>query len=429
MEQRNLLVGYDFNNDYTGISCMNPKTFEPESICVSKDEKKFLIPTAIGITRTTKEWVFGEDAIALEKENKAMIVRNIIDFVEAGEDIYLYETLVTPKIILERFIRKTLLLLKNYYPNNTIQKIVITLHNLNHTISTALYLALQSLGIEKDRAVVVSHDDSFQGYALSQSKELWSNNVGVFYFNEKGVYYSQLNITPYQIAAAKAEKQYNYIATSKEEDFTSILNHSLFEVESLERISNVFMNIAKSALHKQVVGTVYVTGQGFMSDWVDAGLMELCNNRRIFKGNNLYSRGAAFLAREYTDRKHLSEFYCIGKDVIKQTVSFVGYKYGSIQDIMLLDGNKKWYEIKESFHVILDEENELTFKIKDIYRKEEKVVKLPLQGLPNRPNKTTRLEIQVNSYSKDSIVLRVKDMGFGKIYPSTHRVWEVEIKF
>lgn len=429
MEQRNLIVGYDFNNDVTAISCINPKSSQLESICVGKKEGYDIIPTVIGITRDSKEWVYGNEALELEKENRAMLVKNIITALEKGEDISLYETRYSPEILLEKFLRKTLLLLKSYYPNQTIDKIVISVHKLNNSICKSIYSGLKKLGIDEDRAMVHTHDESYVSYALNQEKELWNNNIGVFYFNQEGLYYSQLNVVPYQIVAAKAEKKYSYLATSKEIDYTASLSYTMIKTESKDRLLSIFMNIAKSVLHRQVVSTLYVTGVGFKGDWVNEGLMELCNGRRVFKGDNLHSRGATYLAKEYTEYKSLKEFYIIGKDMIKQSLSLVAYKYGSIQDIILLDGNKKWYEVDECLHVILDDADELTFKLKDISRKDETIIKLLLHGLPPRPNKSTRIQIQLQSFTRESIVIKAKDLGFGKWNPATHRVWETEIKF
>ena len=45
---------------------------------------------------------------------------------------------------------------------------------------------------------------------------------------------------------------------------------------------------------KQIVEAIdiYLTGEGFENNWYPNSLKVLCNGRRAFLGNNLYSKGA-----------------------------------------------------------------------------------------------------------------------------------------
>ena len=53
---------------------------------------------------------------------------------------------------------------------------------------------------------------------------------------------------------------------------------------------------------------------------------------------------------------------------------------------------------------------------------------IPLEGLPKRPAKMTRLSISIEFFSEDEFVVQIKDMGFGSFYKSTNRIWEKRIK-
>ena len=420
MEQRSLLVGYDLCDDFSGISCFNPKTFEPESICVGKDTNKFLIPTVVGVKKDTKEWVYGEEAILLEKDGNGVTVSNLLEKIRLDEEVTVLGTTFSAVTLLEKYLKKTLLLLKTYYPSNSIQKIVITVKEIDKKLASGIYTALLSLGIEKDRAVIQSHSQSFEYYALSQAKELWMNDVGLFHFDAKGLTYSQISIS--------RSSSGNIVNVTKK-DFTEVLNYDMLFLEPMERISNVFLNIAKSVLHKQIISTIYVTGTGFEGDWSDDTLIELCKGRRVFKGNNLYTRGACYAARELAGNPKLSDdFIFIGDEMIKYTLSLQGYYNAKSEEIILMKGTTNWYDVDVKLYVILDEEDSITVNLVDIWNKEKRIESLKLDGIPKRPNKTSRIEIRVKCLNSTTIVLIAKDKGFGELYPSSNRIWEKEIK-
>ena len=62
MENR-LLIGYDFGKRYTQISCFNRETLEPDTIGMGEGTDSFLIPTVLGVTKESHEWLFGTEAI------------------------------------------------------------------------------------------------------------------------------------------------------------------------------------------------------------------------------------------------------------------------------------------------------------------------------------------------------------------------------
>jgi hypothetical protein len=128
-EQRNLLVGYDLNNDFSQISCFNYKTSEPESICINSEEADYMIPTVIGVKNDSKDWVFGEDAIKLSQAGNAVVIDNLLSLIEQESEVELFGVKFQAVKLLEKFFRKSLQLLKKYFPTNSILKLVVTLKN------------------------------------------------------------------------------------------------------------------------------------------------------------------------------------------------------------------------------------------------------------------------------------------------------------
>lgn len=419
IEQRNLIVGFDLCNDYSQISCFNNNTLEPESICMSSDQTKYLIPTLLGIKSSTKEWMIGDDALNCEQSGSGIIINNLLSRVEQKIDTDVFGITVKPVTLLEKYIRKCLLLLKMYYPNNSIQKLVVTLKENTQIVSDAVYQALESLGLGKDRAVVQSHVQSYMYYALGQKKELWMNDIGLFEYDEQGLIYRQISIN---------RNETPYLVDVTEKDLSQTLSYQMLqELDGNENMQYIFDYTANSVLHKQIVGTIYVTGKGFEGNWADEVLRSLCSGRRVFVGQNLYTKGACYAAKGFAVDHKFDDFIFLNKDMIMNNFYVHGYYDAKVVDIILVKETMLWYDVDESMDIILDEEKEITIYVKNIRNHEVVSYRIELEGLPQRPNKTTRAEVRIKFINKTAAVITIKDKGFGEFYPATSRIWVKEI--
>lgn len=420
-DQRTLLVGFDLGDDFSQISCFSNKINEPESVCFNSDKMKFSIPTIIGVKNDSKDWVFGEEAVNIDQSKTGIAINSLLTRIDLNQNIDIFGIAFPPIKLLEKYLRKCLQLLKMYYPSNSILKLVITLQTFNETRKNAVYAALENLGIGKDRAFVQSHSESYQYYALSQVEELWMNDVGLFELDERGLIYHQITIN---------RKTKPYLVGMIEKDFANTLRYDMLEAsDSKEKLEYIFSNIANNVLYKQMVSTIYVTGKGFDGSWADNVLKDLCRGRRIFKGQNLYTKGACYAAKKLSEDQKNDSFLLLNEDMVMCNFKIHGYYDAKQAEVLMVKAATPWYEIDESLDLILDEEQKIPIMIQDIIKNETKQYEILLNGLPNRPNKLTRVRVRIKLLDKDTAVVTVKDLGFGEFYPSTNRIWENEIKF
>lgn len=416
-EERSLLVGFDLCNDYSQISSYNRKLFEPESICMSEDESTYLIPTVLSFCKKTGEWFYGTQAEETARNSDTLFFRDILTAIIQNKQWKIEDAVITGVKMLEKFFRKTLSLLHRYEPGKTILKLVVTVKWPEEVLINAIYEALANIGIEKDKVSVLSHSQSYLYYALSQPKELWLNDVGLFDFDEDGLSY-------YQITLNRKEKP--MVAGIRHMDFSQTLGYDLLEdMEDMEGISYIFGNIAKDILYKQLISTVYITGKGFDGGWADPVLKKLCMGRRIFKGQNLYTKGASYGARESTPEGKLNkEILFLTEEMLLCSVSITIYKDGKMQEYLLADAGTPWYEAEHSLEFIIDEEQEIDLKIYHRLKHEESHQILSLVNMPKRPDKMTRIQLRSKCLNAHTLSVLVKDLGFGGFYPATGRVWE-----
>jgi hypothetical protein len=415
---KKLIVGYDLCEDYSQISCYSYKTTQPEPISIREEDELNLIPTALCVKADTKQWLFGEEAIACGAENAGIVVDHLLDKLVKGVAIQIYDQTFSPVALLEKYLRKTLMLIKRYFPTEQISKMVVTVRNARPVLVESIYSALEQLGLEKDRVVVMSHSGAFLYYALSQDKSLWMNDVGLFDFSKEGLLY-------YQIKLNRRTKP--MIACLIKSDYSQDLNFKMLKKEQ-ENHSYIFENIANTALFKKMVTTLYFSGAGFDGGWAEETIRNLCTGRRVFMGQNLFTKGACYAAKELSGDRLLEEFILLNDDMITTIVGVRIYKDTKFQEEALAEAGETWYEVNKSIEVIPEGEVELELVLKDILSKEIVREKIHLTGLPDRPDRMTRLEINLTCKDQSTGVIRVNDLGFGEIYPETGCILETTIE-
>jgi hypothetical protein len=104
------------------------------------------------------------------------------------------------------------------------------------------------------------------------------------------------------------------------------------------------------------------------------------------------------------------------------------YKDTKIQEVILAEVGDLWYEVDKSIEVIPEGEAELELILKSIMTREVIREKIHLTKLPNRPERMTRLEINLTCSNQSTGVIKINDLGFGEIYPEIGCITEFTIE-
>jgi len=104
-DDRTLLVGFDLSDDYSQLSCIFKNATEPDAVCITPDQTKFLIPTAVCVREMTKEWVIGEEAERCRDRMAGIYVDKLLTKLEKQESVEIYGSVFQPEVMLEQFFR------------------------------------------------------------------------------------------------------------------------------------------------------------------------------------------------------------------------------------------------------------------------------------------------------------------------------------
>lgn len=418
-DERSLLVGVDLCEDYSQITCFSTVSFEPESICLNRDTEKYRIPTALFYRSDTAEWFFGEEAIERHTTQKGILIKDIIDKASKKELVDIEGHKVEPVLLLERYLKRLLGVLKPEYPSKTIRKLIITVKEKNMILINHIYQALQNLGISKVRASVQNHEQCFVSYAMNQPKELRVNDIALFDFDDKGLMFYQISIN------RRTEPQ---TVVMKKKSFCDTLSYEMLKAdETKEQVVTIFDNITRNVLHKQLVTAIYVTGKGFEGKWCRDVLKELCVGRRVFIGQNLYAKGAGYAARESAGEGKCGEYLYLGEETVTTNISMPLFTESRQMEYPLIKAGVAWYNASKTIQFIPDGEMEIELIMENVTEHRLERHLISMDGLRQLDRKT-RIEMSVEFMDIKTCVVTLRDKGFGDLFPSSNRVWEKIIK-
>ncbi len=180
-------------------------------------------------------------------------------------------------------------------------------------------------------------------------------------------------------------------------------------------------------LEEERISSVFLVGDDYEEQWMQEHKSLLKKGKRVFIGKNLYVKGACCHGMELKAKKMQYLYLCPEK--VACNIMLRSEEDGKESWIPLVEAGKYWYEANTETEVLLLEEPELEFALIPIGRKEKKTMLIRLEHLPERPKKTTRLQIRVEFTDASHAKILIKDLGFGEIFPPSDLVYEGELKW
>lgn len=401
------MLGYDLNDKSCQISFYNETKDEPETLEIAVDN--YQIPLIIGCFKD--RWVYGKEAKRLADVNEGCTVSRLYDKAIRREKVRVGEKTHDAVWLLAKFIS---LSLEEF---DEIAYLTFSVPDNNVDMTKMLKGIGRHLGIDKECISVQDYKESFCQYMFYQPKELWQYESALFYCDAH-------EIKAYML------RKLNAVSGRGNDLFVTVdevANAKMKELEAIYPVLNVdkakdaddrFKTFIQGVFEKKVVSSVYLTGEGFENNWYPNSLKVLCNGRRAFLGNNLYSKGACYTSLRrcgdynegpvYLDETKMTEQICLRMRVNGQEGWHPIVSWGT-----------HWYEADGQWEVILEDTSDVEIHVETLAGGDLKVESVSLEGLPERRDYSLRLQIEAMFLDERTCRLKFKDIGFGEFYPST----------
>ncbi len=374
---RRTIIGLDLEKEYSQISYYSDSTGEPESVSIAENQDKYLIPTPEGL-----------------------LAENGKDQTEA----------------LAEFLKKCL-----GYLNPSMQMdevyMMVTMREVRQPWIGRIRDAAQMLGIQRENLFLQSYRESFFYYVLNQKKELWFHASALFEYHQSHISSWLMKIDnrtkPALVRVLPGEKvELGYASGRSSQEWDA-------------RRDQKFLELIQNTFREEVVSSTFLIGDSFDKTWAVESLQYLCKKRHVFQGRNLYTKGACYaMCRKLHIGKNLDSYLYESEDMVEYNIGMQMDIRGQQTDYMLISAGINWYEAQCSCELLLKEGKELVLYARSLRGSDAASFSITLDGLPDRPPKTTRLRLYLEFESASACRVTIKDLGFGEFFPSSGLTWE-----
>lgn len=388
-------LGIDMTEDYVQLAYQKNAKETPKSQSTSETEIKYLIPAALYYRSENNSWYFGNEALFNAKSDK--------------KEVYGFSEIKKSYELLGIYMRKILDYFYELSNAGLAQDgvICVTVEKDEYSLYGNLYDIFKTMGLEADRVRIINHDEAFVYYIINQRRDLWIKDVVLIDFTSKNFVYRKFK----EIRDKAKIKVYD-------RDLSDMINADMIKNENgMQKADELLSNYLEEELKLNTVGVCYLTGVGFYGEWPAEALRLMCQNRRVFKGYNLYVLGACYAANKtYSsyEKKHI--FCCKGRT--KAAVGLIT-DIEKEKAVMLSDIGANWYEAGAITEGILDGTDTVKFVVMHDEGNVSETFELNMPEALKRPNRTTRVEIKLAYKNDDEFDVYVKDLGFGDLFAGT----------
>lgn len=415
-----IVVGYDVGNAYAQISYGMMGEDEPETVATVAGTERYNIPMILCKRDEVNQWFYGREAIKYAEEGGGVKVENLLSLARIGEPVVIGDESFDPVALLTLFIKRSLSLLGLIASPDYIDGIMFTMDNLDKRMVEVFIKVASNLSLKTKKIFFQSHVESFYYFTLNQQKQLW--NYGVLLCDYDGevmkIYTLDSNHNTTPVVLYINVDEYPEMKTERSND-----TDCLEDMEK-HKLDMQFLEIAKDKCKGLTVSSVYLIGEGYKEEWAADSLRYLCMGRRVFQGNNLYSKGACYGIREKLGISTAGkEYVFLGLDKVRANIGMKVLRRGIDSYFAVIDAGTNWFEAKSEFDVILEDGDSISIILTPLDGKEPREINMILDGLPVRPKRTTRLHLDLEMTSENKLSIKVIDRGFGELFPATDGEW------
>lgn len=404
---RGSIIGYDLNEKNCQISYYSEELHEPQTVEVSVDN--FQIP--LYVAYRNEEWFYGKEAKRMAAIGEGAAISDLLNLALNQEKVQIGEKIHEGIWLLAKFIE---LSLKEF---EKIEFITFAIPVMSIDAEKMLKGMGQRMGLKRESIYVQDYRESFCHYMFYQPKELWQFESALFYCDrhEMRAYMLRKLNTGGKISR-DTFVAVDEVANAQMNELAAV--YPVLNVDKAKEADARFKLFVEGVFEKKLVSSVYLTGEGFENNWYPMSLKVLCNGRRAFLGNNLYSKGACYTSWQKSSDLSEGLIYLDGTKMTDQ-ISMRMRVRGKEQWYPLVLWGARWYEADNTWEVLLEDREDIELHIESLSNGELEVVPVNLEGLPERKNYSLRLQIQVLFLDEKTCQVTFKDIGFGEFFQAT----------
>lgn len=304
-------------------------------------------------------------------------------------------------------LRRILSALKRYGKKQNIRAAIVQPDLSEEGIRRTLREAYEA-GFQEGQIQVMGEAESLVHFVMHQTNDIWQQQVWILEFGTDEVKATriQANKRSTPMIVETKDPEYWYIGNLLEGNRDEKL---------LQHVEERFGKNSNRA------SAVFLTGTDLNTRDYKKSREAICFRRRVFLADLLYARGACMLAQDSREQK---PYLFLSGQTLLYNVGIRSSRSGKEEVYTIVRAGLSWYEVRESCEVILCSEPLLEFVFQSMLGGEPIRAGMHLPDLPDRPGGTSRLLVEVCFPAPAQCEIKVMDLGFGELYPSSELCWK-----
>ena len=274
------------------------------------------------------------------------------------------------------------------------------------------------VGVPKSCIYVQDYKESFCNYMLYQPKELWQYEAALFHCDRHEV--KAYMLRKLHTGFGKGSDSFitvDEVASARMQELEAI--YPVLNVDKARDADVCFKQFIQGVFSKKLVSSVFLVGEGFENEWYPQSLKVLCNGRRAFMGNNLYSKGACYTAYRRCMEYRSGPIYLDETKMMDQICMKIRVQ-GMEKWYPIVSWGNRWYESDTQFEILLEDTEDIEIHVESLVGTDMQVERISLSELPKRGNYSLRLQVQVLFLDETTCKIQIRDTGFGEFFSPTN---------
>lgn len=416
---KEIYLGLDLCKKNIQLSYYREDKEEPESIFQLNNTETYQLPNVMFYSIEEQKWYVGNQVSLVRFQTDGVMIEDVMGHIDSDvsivvdADIFSYEELLLKllRIHIDEFLGRS----EEYQ----LCGLTVALEKYHPKVYSVLQKLKKELGLDDDHFYIMSHENAFFQYVMNQEEAIHTNSVAMFEYGYDGMEYYRID------RIQQGGNRFYYLSR---QDMKQDINYSML-FEDIEQLDKRFAELAKVKMRETYISTVFLTGPGFNDDWISESKKILCDGKRVFMGQNIYTKGACYHAK-------FGAYEVARGDILATEGSIpcdIGVNIGNVEGRnhfhLIALGGREWYNMKGKVTLFLDDTNRIEMIYRDKITKEIEKEIIEIHGLPKRPPKTTKLSVEVELFDERTGAIVIRDVGFGKIYPTTNKIYRKERTF
>ena len=273
------------------------------------------------------------------------------------------------------------------------------------------------MNIDKRHIFIQDYKESFCNYLFYQPKELWQYDAALFCCDRNEIRaYMLRRLRPGLGGGKTTFVTVDEVASAHMKELAMV--YPVLNEDKAKEADAMFCKFIESVFDKRIVSSVFLTGEGFENNWYPKALRVLCNGRRAFIGNNLYSKGACYTAYRKLFM-HIENPVYLSDDKLTDQITVNMRVDGQEMWYPIVSWGAHWYESNNQWEVLMEDVEDIEFHIESLIQGNVRTEKISLEKFPRRAEYAMRLQIETLFLDEKTCKITVRDAGFGDFFPPT----------